>query len=269
MRRSRSKRAEDRRCPCRHSRCRARRERRRSGTGTTEPGHRPHGDPGRGLRHAGVDAGGGGDRLPDRACHREPGDRGRWPRHDRRRLAATAQHHAGASEVRRSRVRARRALPVARSRAVRDDVASAVLGAGRRHHPPAVGDGPRSRPADAMGDQRQRDVHDIPERAALHRCPGRRERPRAHGGARPHEPRRERSGRTRGPRDQHVDHRRDGGPDPAADVRRRSRTHRRSRTTATSTGTSHRDASRASSSRACSRSARTRTSWTSSGRRPS
>ena len=86
------------------------------------------------------------------------------PGHDRRRLAATAQHHAAVSEVRRGRVRARRALPVARSRTVRDD-ASAVLGPRRRHDPPAVGDGPRSRPADAVGDQRQRDVHDVRQRA--------------------------------------------------------------------------------------------------------
>ena len=153
--------------------------------------------------------------------------------------------------VRRGRLRARRALPVARPRPLRDDEPAAVLRARLRHDPSAVGHRARRRPAHRLGDERQRDVHDATRRRSRTR---RRSTPPATAF------RFVELGRTNptiGPTARPATGRSTCSSSATRARRRpprRSRTGRRSSTTATSTATSRRAASRASSSRACSRS---------------
>ena len=63
------------------------------------------------------------------------------------------------AEIRRRRLRPRRPLPVAGAGEIRNDDA-ALFGAGLRDDAPAVGHRARRIAADAMGDERQRDVYD-------------------------------------------------------------------------------------------------------------
>ena len=126
-----------------------------------EPGDGAHRHAGRGFRDARLDAGRGRDRLPDRAHAGRRVERAHGRGGDRRRLAGPAHDQPRLAAVRGRRLRARRPLPVARPRPDRDDDAAAVLGARLRHHPAAVGHRPRCRPAHGLGDERQRDVHDV------------------------------------------------------------------------------------------------------------
>ena len=108
---------------------------------------------------------------------------------------------------------------------------------------PQWGTGPGAGPADRLGAERQRDLHDRRPGVGVHRRARRRERPRPRGRARPHEPDRGRHERGPGqPADQHAHHRL---PERRSRPRRRSRARRRRSSTATSTATSRRAASRA------------------------
>ena len=233
--------------------------------GGAEPGRRADRHPERGVCNPRLGAGRRRYRLPDRAHAGRRRQRAHGRVRDRRRLAAATHGHAGLAAVRRGRA--------SRSAAATSGASARASGRRARSRTPSPSSGRPGRsgarvpaPACARTGRRaatrptRRDVQEI----AVHGGARRRERPRAHGRARPHEPDRPVTApRATAPINMFII----GYPSPPATAAAISNRPAIS-TTATSTATSRRAASRASSSRACSRSRRTRTCSRSSRTRP-
>ena len=210
--------------------------------GGPESGRRADRHSERGLCNARLGAGRRRDRLPDRAHAGRRRQRAHGRVRDRRRLAAASHRHARLAAVRRGRLRARRPLPVARPRPLRDDepqpFSEPVFGTTRPQWGTGPGAGLRTgweSSGNATYTTHAQEI-EYTERAR------RRQRPRPLRRARPHEPdpvgRPARPATARSTCSSSATRRR-------RRPRRRSRTGRRSSTTATSTATSRRAASRA------------------------